>query len=341
MSAQKKKPLFLRILLGIVAVLLVLLVVAVVFLGHTVKTSVNTVAPLVLGVPVHVEKVHASPLRGRITMHDFTVGNPEGFKTDSLVEFDTLVFDIDVPSCFSDTVRIEEITVEGFALTMEQGLRYNNLLTFLSNLKGADEKEKEEKEEAKEEEKEPAGGKSAKKVVIDSVDITGSRFKFALTAMMGASVPIPLPPIHLQDIGKDPETGAAEGTSPRDAVIAVFSGIADAATSAVSGSADAISSGLGVGVDAISGLGGAIGDAASATTETLGNAASATGEALGNAASATGETLGNAASATTEALGNAASATGETIGNAATAVGGALGNAASAIGGLFGSGDNE
>jgi hypothetical protein len=329
MSAQpKKKNLFLRILLGIVAVLLILLVVAVVFLGHTVKTSVNTVAPLVLGVPVHVEKVHASPFRGRITMHDFTVGNPEGFKTDSLVEFDTLVFDIDVPSCFSDTVRIEEITVEGFALTMEQGLRYNNLLAFLSNLKGADEKEKEE--EAKEEEKEPAGGKPAKKVVIDSVDITGTRFKFALTAMMGAAVPIPLPPIHLQDIGKDPETGEAEGTSPRDAVIAVFSGIASAASTAVSGSTDAISSGLGVGADALSGLGSALGSAASATTEKLGNAASATTDAIGNAASATTDAIGNAASATTEKLGDAAST-----------VGGAIGNAASAIGGLFGSGGDE
>lgn len=290
-----------------VAVLVILAVVLLFAFGPIAKFAVNNLAGPFLGVSAHVDDVSFSPIKGKLAMENFVLGNPKGFETEYMMKLDHLLFDLEPGSLFSDPIRIEQIEVTGFGVTLE-GLLDNNLSTFVENLSGG--KDAAEKPEEKPEEK-PAGEKKpARKVYIGAVDITETRFNFAPVA--GKALPIPLPPIHLDEIGKPDE-----GASVMDAVKDIMTGI------------------LGAVLDAAKGSGKFIADAAGATADAAVAAAGATADAAVAAAGA----VGDAAGATVDAVGNAAGAAADAVGNAAGAAADAVGGAIGAIGGLFGSGD--
>lgn len=292
--------------------LLVVLVAVLLFaFGPIAKVAINHAAGPLLGVYAHVDDVSFSPVKGKLSMENFVVGNPEGFKTEYMMKLDHLLFDLDPATLFSNPLAIEKIEVTGFGVTLE-GLMDNNISTFVENLSGG--KGGKEKEEKKEEGKPEGEKKPARKVYIGSVDITETRFNFAPVA--GKALPIPLPPIHLDEIGK-PDDGA----SVMDAVKQIMTDILSAV------------------LDAAKGSGKFIADAAGATVDTVGNAAGATADAAVAAAGATADAavaaagaVGDAAGATVDAVGDAAGAASA----AADAVGDAVGGALGAIGGLFG-----
>lgn len=89
--------------------------------------------------------------------------------------------------------------------------------------------------------------------------------RVTLRGLGGHAVTIPLPPVHLTDIGK--ESG---GVSPREAVIRVFSAVGEAVVAAVKGSGRLIGDGaeaLGSGAKAI---GTGVADGAAKTVESIG-----------------------------------------------------------------------
>jgi len=316
----------LKFLGGTLLVLVVLLVVVLFAFGPIAKVAVNNAVGPLLGVSAHVDDVSFSPIRGFLSLDNFVVGNPEGFKTEYMMKLDRLVFEMDTSSLFSDPLRIKQIEVAGFAVTLE-GLMDNNISTFLDNLSSGKKAEKPEKEE-KEEEKpaaEESEKKPARKVYIGSVDITETRFNFAPVA--GKAIPVPLPPIHLDEIGKPDE-----GASVMEAVQNVMGGILSAVLDAAKGAGALVGDAAGAAVDAAGAAAGAVGDAAGATVDAVGNAAGATVDAVGDAAGAAAGAVGDAAGATVDAVGDAAGA-------AVDAVGGAADAALGAIGGLFGGDD--
>ena len=290
-----------------VAVLVVLALVLLFAFGPIAKFAVNHLAGPFLGVSAHVDDVSFSPLQGKLAMENFVLGNPKGFETEYMMKLDHLLFDLEPASLFSDPIRIEQIEITGFGITLE-GLLDNNISTFVENLSGG--KDAAEKPEEKPEGKSEGEKKPARKVYIGAVDITETRFNFAPVA--GKALPIPLPPIHLNEIGKPDE-----GTSVMDAVKQMMGGILDAVLNAAKGAGQFVGATVGATADAVGATVGAVGDAAGAAADAVGDAAGATVDAVGNAASAAADAVGNAAGA------------------AADAVGGAIG----AIGGLFGSGD--
>jgi hypothetical protein len=231
--------------LSIVAiVILVLIVVLVFFLGSIVKAGIETVGPKVAGVAVTVEKVRVNPLTGMVHVNALLIGNPEGFQTPSAMELGEFKLDISLASLMSDTVVIKQILIDAPEITYEKNLRSSNLAELQKNLT-PDEAEWTEEEPAEKPDKEKG---SAKKVVIEDFQLNNAKVNVSITALGGRKMILPLPAVHLQDIGKD-----SGGASPAEVVAEVFGSVREAVVQVVAAGADMAG-------DALKGAGGMAGD---------------------------------------------------------------------------------
>jgi hypothetical protein len=207
----------LKIVLIAIPILLIVAVVVVIFmLDGLVKTSVETVMPEVTGTPVTLESVSLSPLSGRGELGGFIIGNPEGFKTDSAFKLGNVVVDVDVSSLMSDTIVIEEITINAPQVTFEV-----ELPSFKSNIsaiqKNVDKFAGTPAEEAlKPEEKDKGPGKKMK---IKLFVLKGATVSVSTPLLGGKKLTVPLPPIRLENIGGGDDD---EGKSIGEVAKAIF-----------------------------------------------------------------------------------------------------------------------
>lgn len=257
----------LKKILSIGLALIVVIAVAVIFFAsHVVKNAVNTIGPAVLGVPVNVEHVRAYPLRGDIHIRGLIIGNPEGFKTDQLFSMGELNVDLSVKSMLTDTIIIRKIEVVAPEISYEMTLRGSNIGALQEALAG---EEKETEATATTEEK-PEEAAPGKKLIIEHFIISDGKVKLSLPGMMGSAVPLPLPGIHLTDIGKE-----EQGTSIKDVIGKVFGAVFSAVTQVVTSSGKLVGDGAkligdgamavgGVAVDGVTAVGGAAVDGVSA-----------------------------------------------------------------------------
>lgn len=245
-----------KVLIGIGAVLVILIVVVVLFLGQVVKTAVETAGPQVAGVEMSLEKARVYLLLGDIKLKGLVIGNPEGFKTPSLMELNELVIDIDIGSLFTDTIVIKEIHIDGPQITYERGLKTSNLSALQENLAPDEKKPKKEKTDAPKEKSD----KPAKKVVIDDFLLENGKVNISIAIAGGKKLTVPMAPIHLKDIGKD-----SDGTSITEIVNEVLGAIMKSVGDAVAASGDLAG-------DALKGVGGMAGDAAHGVTDMAGDA---------------------------------------------------------------------
>ena len=214
--------------LGIaVAVLVLLLVFLQFFLGHTIKLAVNKAGPAILKTDVRIENVHARILSGKLKIDGILIGAPEGFDA-NVFEMNNLTVDIDVPSLFSDTIHIREVTILDPIVTYELKGLNSNLSALLAPFEKKDGEEEKEVKEEKPAEKEPAEKKPAKKLMIDKFLFQGGKVRMAVASGKGAV--LPLPNIELADIGK--KSGGATGV---EVAYEVLKSITSGTLSAVAG----------------------------------------------------------------------------------------------------------
>ena len=290
-------------IIALVVLLAVILVVASFFLGSIVKTTVEQGGPLALGVPVTLEKATVLPLSGRASLKELVIGNPEGFKTPYLFRMGGLKVRLDVASLGSDTIVIKQIHVAGPEINYEKSLKTSNIGQLLKNLEG--------------EEKPPEKAEAGKKVVIEDFLLEGGKIRLSATLTGGKSIMIPLPPIHMTDIGK--ESG---GASPKEVITMVFSTVLGSVTKAVGASVEFVGDGVKMVGGAAADAAGAAGDAAMKGAEAAGDAAKKTGEAAMKGA----EAVGGVAAEGVEMTGEAAKKVGSAVGSGAKkAVGGVTG----------------
>lgn len=220
----------LKIAVRILAALVVLFVVLEFSLDRIVRTAVNAAGPATLGVPVTLQDADISLVRGRAALTGLHVGNPEGYKTDGLLDLGSVSVKIDRSSLLSDVIVIKEIAVEGLVVTYEKGLLNSNLGALIDQLSAG----AEGKDEENAEEKSPAEDSAGKKVVIDKLTMTGSKMNFSVTGAAaltgGGAVPLPLPPITLTGLGRE-----KEGVTFVEAIQDVLKAIAGAAGTAIVG----------------------------------------------------------------------------------------------------------
>lgn len=303
----------LKILLVLVVVLLVIAVIGVtMFLGSIIKTGVETVGPEVTGVPITLEKAEVSLLKGSAMLKELVVGNPEGFKTDYLFKLGRISVKVDVGSVKTDTVVIESIRIEGPEISYEKSLKTSNLGKLLSNLEGEPSEEEAQPEEKPAEAEEEGG----KKVVINDLLIQKGKIKLSATFTGGHAMSIPLPEVHLTDIGKK-----SDGASVKEVITTVLKSIMSVVTQTVASSAeligkgakmagDAAAKGADMATDAAQAAGGAavkgakaLGEGAGAVGGKAADGAKAVGGAVTKGAGKAGDALKGGASKVTKGLG--------------------------------------
>ena len=255
------------------------------FGGATIKQAVNTGGPMVLGVPVTLERAMLRPLQGRAHLGGLVVGNPEGFKTDSLFELGHIDVELNTGSLLGDTLRVRKIDIKDPKITMERGLTQSNLGALLEKLEQKGGGDKAAEPEAKEP-AEPA--KPGKRVIIDEISISGAQLNLSLTAMGGLAAPLPLPTITLRDLGKE-----KEGASFTEVLTEVVRAILGSATDVAVGAGKLVGDGAKAVGEGAAAVGGAAVDGAVVAGEMAVDGAKAVG---GAAAAAGGAVLDGAGS---------------------------------------------
>ncbi len=280
---------------GIVVVVVVAVVAYVVLnINPIVKDSVQTYGSEITKVAVNLNDVDISPWSGKGKLTGLTVGNPKGHQTDSAFKLGVVSVDLDVGSVTDDTVIIHEIVIAGPQVTYELGPGGSNIDVIRKNVDsflGVGKKSDgggggQPSGAAKSEE----GGT---KIIIENLIIRDGKVSVSAALLKGKKLSVPLPSIHLKDIGKD-----KGGASPGEVVEKIMASVTDGATKAVgslnisglikdaSGMVEDVTKGA---TDAVTDLGKnlptdgidkAVGGAASDTTKAVEEGAEKAGEAL-------------------------------------------------------------
>lgn len=242
----------------IVASVIVILFIIIEFcLGFTVKSTINNIAPSILGTDVKVEDVDIRPFRGKVYIEGFVVGAPEGFKNDifNLTKFN---LDFNFWSIFSDTMVINDITIEDPIVAYELKGINSNIGKLMERFEKAEEKEEDDAKKTK-----------GKKVVIKHFKFSGGKVKIASSTLGGAALPIPLPVIELTGIGeKSGGVTALEATG--EIIVSIGKGVIVAVKDIALGATGLVGDAAGATVDAAGAAVGAVGDAAGAAVGFVG-----------------------------------------------------------------------
>jgi hypothetical protein len=187
------------ILLGLVAFGVVLVVLK---LDSIVRQGIETVGSDLAQAPVRLASVKILPLSGRAQLAGLFVGNPAGYKTESAIRVGHVDMALKLASVFSDTLEIEFVRVHEPEITVEGGLKNNNLTALLANVQGSPS---------------PTDGAtpapqptaSEKRFRVQEVTVTGGQANLALSPLGGKAARIPLPELRLANVG----TGGAGVTA--------------------------------------------------------------------------------------------------------------------------------
>ena len=204
----------LKIILGVLVLLAVLLVVTVLIvgahLGDLVKAGMETAGPKVTQTTLTVDTVNISLLAGSAGVKGLALGNPEGYQAPQSISVSNVAISLVPGSVLSDKIVIHSIEVRAPEITFEGNpLGANNLAKIMANVNAMTGSTANAGANAPA--SAPAGGnKSAKKFEVDDFLITGATVHANLTGLVNKEITLPLPDIHLTDLGKgsDGITGA-------------------------------------------------------------------------------------------------------------------------------------
>jgi hypothetical protein len=199
-----KKSLMIRIVGGLLVAIAVLAMAFSFFGDGAIKAAVETIGTKTLGVNVGLDEVKLSVLGGNVELNGLSVANPEGYENETLLEMGHGYVDLSIGSLMSDVVVIDKMEFDGVTVVIEQkSLMVNNLQEIMDKLKGETKEEPVDAEEDADDEEKKAG----KKLRITKLDITNVSVKIKLIPIPGKAdtIDIPLPAIHLTDLGAKDE----------------------------------------------------------------------------------------------------------------------------------------
>jgi uncharacterized protein involved in outer membrane biogenesis len=229
-----------KLFLGVVIVLVVLIVVAVIvvgfFLGTIVKTGMETVGPKITQVSIKVDAVNLSLLTGSARVKGLVVGNPEGYKTPQAISVGSAAVGVNPFSVLSDKIVVRSVRVEAAEITFEGGFGGNNLSKIMENVNTI----AKSGGPASTNTTARAGNEPGRKIEVDDFLITGAMVHVHLTGMSGQEMTLPLPDIHLTNLGK----GNA-GITATDLTRRVLGAITSATIKAVASATTDIGQGAG------------------------------------------------------------------------------------------------
>ena len=181
----------------VVVIIAVILIVGLSNLGPIIKHAVNTYGPKITKTELHVDDVGVSIFSAEAKLKKLFLGNPDGFKTQSAMKAGSVFVNVDEGSLKSDTIVIDRIEVKAPEITYEKKGGTDNFNTILKNVTKTASSEKSSKKESKEE-------GAGKKFIIRNFIVKDGKVNLAMAVygLGDKEISVPLPDIHLKDIGK-------------------------------------------------------------------------------------------------------------------------------------------
>ncbi len=215
------------LLFGAVGILLLIVIGLAVFsayLDSIVKAGIEAAGPKVTGTTVTVESVNLSLLTGEGRVKGLVIGNPKGYQSLSAFKLGDARAKVNVRSALTDKLIIEEIVVDAPDVTYEVVVAGSNIAKIQEHVSAFGKSF-------------GAGGSAPKpaqdvdahqkKVQINHFIVRNGRVN---ASTIGRSMTVPLPDIHLRDIGK--ESG---GVTFEKAAAEAFAAINKSVVQSVSG----------------------------------------------------------------------------------------------------------
>src|SRR4030042_676105 len=211
MAETAKKSNVSNVLFVLLIVILLAVIIGAVSINGILKSAIQAAIKKQLNVDASVSKVSLNILSGTVRISDLKIGNPPGYQFEHILETKSIMVKTSIGSLLGSPVEIEQIKIDGIAVTLEQKGLSSNLNDILKSMP-----EKPKTETAKPKE----GGKS---VHISSVDINNISVTAKLLPIPGKSdaVTLKISSLHLSNIGGE-KSGLA------DSVKKIFTEIANA-----------------------------------------------------------------------------------------------------------------
>ena len=208
--------------------------------------AIRTYGPEILGVSVKLGGVKTDVANQTAALHGLVVGNPPGFATPHALSLGAVNIKLDIASLTKDVILIKEISVIKPDITYDYKSGGSNLDVIQRNA----EKFVASKGGGKEEKADARDSGPGKKLVIENFYVKDAKAEVSAELLKGKTVAVPIPDIHLTDIGKK-SNGATAGEATRQIISAITSSVTRASSSALTGSLDEVKK---KGVGALKGL---------------------------------------------------------------------------------------
>ena len=245
---SKKK--WVRVTAYIVSALIIVLIVCYFFLGHIVKGSIQTVGPLITGVPITVRSVSVDIFGDvEVGIKDLVVGNPQGYSSPHALELKKFQVIVKPLSLFKDKIVVDKLEITGVEVNFETNVVASNLNDINNNVKKFTPSTDGKKSESK-----PA------KLQVNAIDMSDIKVRVIAKGGNAAGVPLVMVPIHMKDLGTGPDGITVSGL------------IGEMLTKLFTGVTSLVSSGAGAVADGVSSAGKAVGNAAKDAGSAVGDA---------------------------------------------------------------------
>ena len=251
-TPKRKGGKFLKVLLILFCVFVLLFAIgATVFcmtFDSALRKTVEIVIPKVTQCKTTVGSIRTSFLHGSITINDLAIANPEGFKTDTVINVGTVHIDVDMSTLLKDKIVIEEVLIDKLQCTYEMmNLKESNITKLKDNVNAFLPQKTEEEKQAAEQKKQEALAKAKAeaeargevyeepkgiKVQIDKVNVNNGKVRVSAVILSGSSVTLVLPDFEIKDIGKDKDETLAEAAS--DILMAILDSTSEVGSNYIS-----------------------------------------------------------------------------------------------------------
>jgi len=215
----------LKILGVILAAIVLLLIVLLWRIDSVVKTAIEKGAPAALGCKATVEKVSVKPFSGRVMVKNLKLESPEGYKTE-MFTIEEFRVKMDIRSLFkkdSEPIVINEVIIHKPQIAYEVVGSKSNFQVIMDRFPKSDKPDKPTPKDDK---------KPARKVIIDLVEFRDGQVNVRAPYTLGQTVPLPLPPLKLENIGRN-----SNGVTAVQAVSNILGSLASCVTDLVTDSA--------------------------------------------------------------------------------------------------------